>query len=267
MAVDEAVVRAVGKGASPPTVRVYGWAPPAVSFGYAQRIHREIDPERCKAAGIDIVRRPTGGRAVLHWNELTYSVLCRADDPCLGGSVQEAYRKISTCLVAGIRHLGLNVRFESRHQAIPSPRGKDLTLPCFSSTAQYEVILEGRKLLGSAQQRFGDLLLQHGSLLLGPEHKEIVELMPEGKDTLKDRFRTQLDRHTTSLFEALNHTVSFDEVANALRRGILDTAGIALTDAPLSPEEKAEAQRLVAEKYGTDTWNFRDREQKVRKVI
>ncbi|MCZ6636190.1 MAG: biotin/lipoate A/B protein ligase family protein [bacterium] len=256
MAADEAVVRSVEKGDSSPTFRVYGWKPPAVSFGYAQRVRREIDPQACQDKGIDIVRRPTGGRAVLHWNELTYSVLCRADDPLLGGTIQEAYRKISTCLVAGIQHLGIDAQFEPRRQTIPSPRGKDLTLPCFSSTAQYEIILNGRKLLGSAQKRFGPMLLQHGSLLLGPEHKQIVDLIPAKKETLKTRFRTELETHTTSLYEVLNRPVSFKEIATALRRGLLETLHITLMDAPLSKAETESAERLVAEKYSTDTWTF-----------
>ena len=166
MAVDEALVRSIATGARP-AFRVYGWQPPAVSFGYAQRISREVDAQKVRQRGIDIVRRPTGGRAVLHWNELTYSVVCPADNPIMGGNINEAYRKISEGLLSGIRTLGIDATFEPRRQTQPSPRGKELTSPCFTSTAQYEVTFKGRKLIGSAQQRIGTMLLQHGSLLLG----------------------------------------------------------------------------------------------------
>ncbi len=264
MAVDEAVVRAVERGAAPPTFRVFGWTPPAVSFGYAQRVSREVDLDRCRALGVDVVRRPSGGRAVLHWNELTYSVLCSGHDPLLGGAILEAYRKISACLVAGVQRLGAEARLEPRRQPVPSPRGEHLTSPCFSSTTQYEVTLGGRKLIGSAQRRLGDMLLQHGSLLIGPEHKQIVNLLPQNQDALQARFRRELDRHTISLQEDLGRPVSFDEVAGALRMGFQETLDIPLTEAPLSPDEAADVERLVHEKYSTDAWNFKDRKKELQ---
>ena len=258
MAVDEALVDAVRNGLARPTVRVYGWSPPAVSFGYAQRIGREVDPAKCRAAGVDIVRRPTGGRAVLHWNELTYSVVCPADDVDLGGSIQDAYRKISACLVAGIRELGLPVRFESRKQAIPSPRGFYLTAPCFSSAAQYEIIWRHRKLVGSAQQRVGPVLLQHGSLLIGPEHKRIVGLIPDNKTRLVDQFRSELDRHTVSLEEAMGERVSFERIAGAVRSGFESVFGPDLVPSPLDPAEWRAAEHLMETKYAPDAWVQRE---------
>lgn len=252
MAVDEALVRSIG---AQPAFRVYGWQPPAVSFGYAQRISREVDAQKVRERGIDIVRRPTGGRAILHWNELTYSVICPADNPVMGGNINEAYRRISEGLLAGIRALGVNATFEFRRQTQPSPRGKELTAPCFTSTAQYEVKFKGRKLIGSAQQRIGTMLLQHGSLLLGPEHKQIVDLLPGDKPGLKKRFARELDRHTISLSEALASPIDFDTAATAIRQGIQKTFNIQLIEAALGKTEIAETQRLIAEKYATHEWN------------
>ena len=262
MAVDEAVLCAVTHGSVPPTLRIYGWTPPAVSFGYAQRIAREVDIDRCRALGIAVVRRPTGGRAVLHWNELTYSVLCPGNDPRLGGGILESYRKISTGLVAGLAHLGAHARFESRRRPAPSPRGETVTLPCFSTTAQFEVTLQGKKLIGSAQRRIGPMLLQHGSLLIGPEHKRIVDLLPCGREDLHARFLRELDRGTTSLEEALGRSVSFDEVTEAIRNGFREALGINFVEAPLTPAEGADAERLMAEKYRTDAWNLRDHDER-----
>ena len=256
MAADEALVRAVATGARP-AVRVYGWQPPAVSFGYAQRVKREIDVQKVRALGLDIVRRPTGGRAVLHWHELTYSVVCAADDPAMGGNIGEAYRKISAGLLAGIRLLGVDATFESRRHPQPSPRGKILTAPCFTSTAQYEVTFQGRKLIGSAQQRIGNTLLQHGSLLLGAEHKHIADLLPDDKPGLQKRFRRELDRHTISLSEALSHSVDFHTAATAIQQGIQDTFDIHLVESALSQPERAETHRLIAEKYATEEWNYK----------
>jgi lipoate-protein ligase A len=256
MAVDEAVARSVERGTSPPTLRVFGWSPPAISFGYAQRVERDVSLEKCRRAGIDWVRRPTGGRAVLHWNELTYSVLCTADDSHLGGKILEAYEKISVCLVAGIRRLGVDARFEPHRQRLPSPRGERVANPCFSSTAQFEVVVEGKKLVGSAQRRMGSVLLQHGSLLIGPEHKRIVDLMPYGDARVKAHFRQELDAHTLSLEEIVGRAVQFEEVAQVLREGFEERLDVALEEAQLSPEEAKEAERLTAEKYGAEAWNL-----------
>lgn len=269
MAADEAIVRGVAGGGSPPTVRTFGWTPPAVSFGYAQKVGREVDADRCRNRGIHLVRRPSGGRAVLHWNELTYSVLCRADDPLLGGSIQESYRKISACLVAGLRRLGVAAEFEPRRTPASSPRGEGLTSPCFSSTTQYEVTLDGRKIIGSAQRRLGDVLLQHGSLLLGPEHKRLIDLMPDRSQPLKERFRRELDRHTISLAEA-GRSAEFNAVARALREGFEVTLCVALDESSLTVEERVDAEHLVATKYGTDAWNLGDSRPEpriVRRII
>ncbi|MDA0712165.1 MAG: biotin/lipoate A/B protein ligase family protein [bacterium] len=257
MAADEALVLSVAKG-GPPVFRVYTWSPPAISFGYAQHIAAEIDLPKCREHHIDIVRRTTGGRAVLHWNELTYSVICHQADPAVGGSIQEAYRKISLALMKGITHLGVDVSFESRRLAQPAPRGKELTAPCFTSTAQHEVTLGGRKLIGSAQQRVGQTLLQHGSLLLGPEHKRIVDFFPAGKERLRDRFSRELDAHTVSLGEARSHPVAFTSAAEVLKRGWIESfPDTQLVDSVLSPEETATLNRLIAEKYGSEAWNFK----------
>lgn len=257
MAIDEALVHAVAAGA-PPVFRVYAWSPPAVSFGYAQRVGREVDLQKCRDQNIHIVRRATGGRAVLHWNELTYSVICKNDDPLIGGSIQDAYRTISMALMVGVTKLGASVSFESSRHAQPSPRGKELTSPCFTSTAQHEVTLNGRKLIGSAQQRIGQMILQHGSLLLGPEHKRIVELLPSGKEKLAQRFTQELDKHTISLHEALGHPVAYAETAQALRQGWAETfPDIHLTSEEPTTEELAHTHRLMEEKYATDAWNFK----------
>lgn len=259
MAVDQAVVKAVEQGYAPPTFRVFGWAPPAVSLGYAQKASQGINLNKCKELGIDVVRRLTGGRTVLHWNELTYSVLCLGKDPILGGTIREAYQKINACLVEGVKRLGIDVNFESRRSSFPSTQNFCLTSPCFSSIAKYEVTFQGRKLIGSAQRRIGRMLLQHGSLLMGPEHKKLVELLPIGQEIIHSDLRKKLDRQTISLEEALGTSVPYGKVVEALRSGFRDFLQVPLIDAPLTPDEFAEANLLAREKYNTDSWNLKDR--------
>jgi lipoyl(octanoyl) transferase len=266
MATDEQLVRSVAVGDSPPTVRLFGWEPTAISFGYAQKIAREVDVAKTEERGIDIVRRPTGGRAVLHWNELTYSVICPSDHSELGGNISEVYRAISQCLVNGLTQLGIDAQLEPGKAPVPPPRGKDVTSPCFSSTSQYEITLEGRKLVGSAQRRMGNIVLQHGSLLIGPEHKQVVDLMPPGRERLKKAYGDQLDSHTISLREA-GHQHSFTDLAVGIRSGFTQSLQTELTDIPLSNQEQTGISELISEKYGTPDWNQLDRSAEVTRRL
>jgi lipoate-protein ligase A len=182
----------------------------------------------------------------------------------------ETYRKISACLVAGLRLLGVDATFEPKRQPVVSPRSQSVTSPCFSSSTQFEVTLEGRKLVGSAQRRIGRMLLQHGSLLIGPEHKRIVDLLPRGEGKTRERFARMLDSQTASLQEEMSRPVGFEEVAAALRDGFERTIGTQLVVEPLSAWETSEAERLAAEKYATDEWNYQDREEEsqvIRRIV
>src|SRR5579875_2954295 len=151
MAVDEAVATAVGAGESPPTLRLYAWRPAAVSIGYFQRLASELDLAACRELGLDWVRRPTGGRAVLHAAELTYAVA--AVEP---GAVLDVYARWSRGLIAGVRRLGAAAEW------IAPRRGRSAA--CFDAGSAYEVAVGGRKLIGSAQVRRWGAVLQHGSL-------------------------------------------------------------------------------------------------------
>ena len=264
MAADEAVLESVRDGASPPVFRAFGWRPPGLSFGYAQRVEREVDLDRCRAAGVTVVRRPTGGRAVLHWNELTYSVLCRGNDPAAGGGVMEAYRRISACLVAGLRLFGVEADLVRSDPPSIRPAGEPITSPCFSSAARHEVVIGGRKLIGSAQRRMGDMLLQHGSLITGPEHKRIVDLLRMPSEDLKSQFVRELDEGTTSLEEEMGRPVAFDDLAACLRRGFEETMGVPFVEQPLTAREQGRIEILVKEKYGTDAWNFAAQRRVIR---
>ena len=167
------------------------------------------------------------------------------------------YGKISRCLVEGLRQLGVTAAFEPGRQPSPSPRSEGLTAPCFSSTTQYEVTIGGRKLIGSAQRRFDGMLLQHGSLLVGPEHQRILELLPDGRESVRERFSKALSQHTVSLTEATGGSPEFDDIASGLRAGFERIASIELADGKLTDHEEDAVRTLVRTKYSTDAWNFR----------
>ena len=178
MTIDEVLLQAVAAGRSAPVLRFYRWNPPAVSLGYNQSPERELDLNRVREAGIEVVRRITGGRAVLHWDELTYSVI--APDGYRGlASRESSYREIGLALARGLRSFGASVEL---HRQSPDPVVRPSSLcrskpPCFASTAKWEIAYCGRKLVGSAQRRIRGAVLQHGSILIGPQHRLLTRLM------------------------------------------------------------------------------------------
>lgn len=171
MQADAVLLDAVGAGRSPSVLRLYRWEPPAISLGYNQDPRRELDLQRVRSAGIDVVPRLTGGRAVLHWEELTYSVICREGCGRLGASPGAAYREIGGALVAGLRAFGAPVDLHRQEAGQGGRSAPDAPKPpCFASTSKWEVTCRGRKLVGSAQRRIRGAILQHGSILTGPRH-------------------------------------------------------------------------------------------------
>lgn len=172
MAADEAMLVALSNGEILPTLRFYGWNPPAVSIGYFQKLNTEIDIAACAEQGIDVVRRLTGGRAVLHEAELTYSLVVREDTPNIPTSVTESYLFFSRAIVAGLQQLGVTAQMQQ-----PEPQRRQIrsvsSAACFDAPSHYEITVGGRKLVGSAQVRRDGVLLQHGSILLTlyPEHQ------------------------------------------------------------------------------------------------
>jgi len=238
MAVDEAMTIALTDGASPPTLRFYGWAPPCLSLGRNQPT-ADADLPECRAAGVDLVRRPTGGRAILHTDELTYSVTLMADDPRAAGGVIESYRRLSEGLLAGLRRLGVEA-VQARGQCKPA---SDLTAICFETPSDYEITAGGRKLVGSAQWRSRGRVLQHGTLPLHGDLTRVVSYlsMPDGD---RDRQRCALGASALTLEEALGHTLPFAQVAHALADGFAQALSLTLAPGELTDHECALADDL-----------------------
>jgi len=248
MAVDEAILVAVSRGEAPPTLRLYAWDPPAVSVGYFQRLDREVDREVCRQLGVQWVRRPTGGRAVLHEREITYSVVAPLE--VLGGSVLTTYCEISRGLVAGLRLLGVEAEIVP---AARSPRGLR-SGACFDAPSWYEVVVGGRKLVGSAQVRRDGALLQHGSVLLefNPRRVAAVLRLPPAA---RERLARLLAAGATGLSEVLGRCPGEGEVRAALSRGFQEALGWDLEPGELTAGERELVARLE-EKYNSDAWNL-----------
>ncbi len=226
MAHDVALAHDLAAGSGRPTLRLYGWNPHAISLGWNQSME-EIDADRARSEGIDVVRRPTGGRAILHSDEVTYSVVMHVRDR----NILAVYDDISKGLLQGLRRLGADVAIEKAQPHFPSLYKTASAVACFSSSARYEIKHQGRKLVGSAQRRYaaadgGDVVLQHGSILLGNDHLRMTELLVLPDDEARTALRRELEERTTDLAAVLGRRVGYKEAVEALRVGFMEHWGI-----------------------------------------
>lgn len=252
MAYDEAILESVATGESPPTLRFYGWAPPCLSLGFRQE-WADVDPGLCKAQGWDIVRRPTGGRAILHVDELTYSVCAPLGEPRVQGSVLESYQRLSLALLAGLRLIGL-----APVQAASSHANDDSAgAACFDVPSNYEITVNGRKLIGSAQVRKKQAVLQHGTLPLFGDVTRIVGGLRFDNPQQRVQAAAKLAERASTVEQALGRHVSFVDAAKYLREGFAQALNLSFTDGELSTKELDRAQELLSSKYGVDGWQQR----------
>jgi lipoate-protein ligase A len=237
MALDAAM--ALGCFSDLPTLRVFRWQPFCISLGFHQDAG-EIDLQKCEEDGIDVVRRPTAGRAILHAEELTYSVVIPATHAWYQMLPLDFYRRISEAIAAGLQGLGVEIEFAPGEKLYHD--GKPLRLACFASSARNEITARGKKVVGSAQRRFREGVLQHGSILFQREHERLVDyLVATPAEIAAERFRLQ--QHTTTLADILPRPPSFNEVARALRRGFAKTLGLEFVEGEVLAEENEWAKR------------------------
>lgn len=254
MAVDEAVLLAVEAGKSPPTLRFYRWMPPAVSLGFGQALARSVDEDLLAEKGIDLVRRPTGGKAVLHDDEVTYSLAARHDGFPAGSDLLDTYRTLAEAFASGLGRLGIEASL------VPRKRGslRSKTPVCFEVPASYELVVESRKVLGSAQRRTRQAFLQHGSLPLRLDLPLLYRCLHPGKmnekeDALVARWRGEM----AGLCQAVRQSLEWDSIVEAIVEGVEECLGVTCRKEALSDEEIAAAQSLVSEKYGNPAWTRR----------
>ena len=221
---------------------IYSWATPTLSFGRHQPAAGHYDPEKIRARALDVVRRPTGGRAILHHREITYSVTAPLDDQPL----RSAYARINRILVAGLTRLGVKVTIAAPAERATSPRAR----PCFDRPAEGEVVADGRKLIGSAQWRNEGALLQHGSILVEDDQTSLPFFSLSTGENVSEEFPKP-----ATLSALLGRTLAADEVATAMFeavRSLEDPNSMRIEE----EEIRAEALTYI-EKFADERWTWR----------
>lgn len=238
MALDHAL--ALDLGPKEAVLRTYGWEVPTVSFGRNEPAEGRFDRDVACSEGIRFVRRPTGGRAVLHDDELTYAVALPLD-AC--GGLRASYVRVNEGLLLGLRELGVGARIENRGEALAPDAG-----PCFARPAKGEVMLDGRKLIGSAQARVGRCLLQHGSILIGGDQSRLGVLARRPDWTAGEPPAT--------LSEEVGR-LDPDVLASALAQGLEAVLGGRWGEGGHPAEVRGRAEALESDRYGTEEWTWR----------
>lgn len=258
MALDEALLDWHSEGKIPPTIRFYGWNPATLSIGYFQTVEKEINLDAVKKHHLGFVRRPTGGRGVLHEHELTYSVIVSEDYPDMPQSVTEAYRVISEGILKGFQLLGLDAYFAvpktaEEKEALKSPR----SAVCFDAPSWYELVVEGRKVAGSAQTRQKGVILQHGSILLDLDEDKLFQLFKYPSERVKERMQKAFKDKAVAINEISSRKITIKEAKEAFFKGFEAGLNIELKPYTLSNEELEYVHHIAVTRYESDEWNYK----------
>lgn len=253
MAVDEAILESVYQGVSRPTLRLYAWEPACLSLGLAQPF-TEVDTDALTANGWGLVRRPTGGRAILHTDELTYAVIAPETEPRVRGGVLESYLRLSHALLESLKLLGLNP--EANENDSDNQRKKPNPV-CFEVPSNYEITVNGLKLIGSAQARRKEGILQHGAIPLGGDLTRIITALKFADETAQTKAKERLLAHATTIQRELGQRPSWEGVSKALQKAFTTTLNLDLEPGELTPKETRRAQELMQEKYANPSWTER----------
>ncbi|RIN25846.1 lipoate--protein ligase family protein [Staphylococcus succinus] len=257
MAMDEALLNFVSRGEIDPVIRFYTWNPATLSVGYFQRLTKEIDIEKVKEKGYGMVRRQTGGRGVLHDKELTYSVIVPESHPDMPSTVTEAYRVISEGLLEGFKLLGFDTYFaiprsKEERDKLKQPR----SAVCFDAPSWYELVVEGRKIAGSAQVRQKGVILQHGSLLQDVDVDDLFDMFKFKNDRLKDKMKQAFVEKAVAINDISNCHITIEDMEVAFEEGFRKGLNIDFKPLELTQQQQNEIKELT-EKYKADEWNYR----------
>jgi lipoate-protein ligase A len=256
MAVDEAISQSCREGQGPTTLRFYTWRPAALSIGYFQNASAEIDLEQCKAQGYGFVRRLTGGKSVLHDQELTYSVMARANNPLFPKDLHRSFMVIAQALISGLDYLGIQAEVFGQISTKKQRRSQQISPSCFASAMGFEIGVDGKKLIGSAQRRWRDGFLQHGSILCHFDPEQLFNLLKFSDESERTQAIAITAKTVTSLSSILQDHPDIHQIKKGLIQGFENALKIRLMPSELTPYERDLAQTLAREKYGTDDWNL-----------
>lgn len=258
MALDEALLTWHSENRIPPVIRFYEWSPATLSIGYFQKVYKDIDLESVKKLGLGFVRRPTGGRAVLHEAELTYSIIVTEQHPKMPATVTEAYRILSEGLLLGFQQLGLQANFsipdtEEKQQDLKKPK----SAVCFDAPSWYELVVEGKKVAGSAQTRQKGVILQHGSILLELDEEKLLSVFKFQSDDQKEKMKQKLPEKAVAINQLMKHPVTIKNCVDAFKKGFEEALDIELVPYNLTEEQIQFVRKIELKKYANDEWNFK----------
>lgn len=257
MAMDEALLNFVSRGEIDPVIRFYTWNPATLSIGYFQRLQKEIDIDKVKEKGYGLVRRQTGGRGVLHDKELTYSVIVPESHPNMPSTVTEAYKIISQGLLEGFKNLGFETYFaiprsKEERDKLKQPRSS----VCFDAPSWYELVVEGRKIAGSAQTRQKGVILQHGSILQDIDIDDLFDMFKFKNERLKAKMKENFCQKAVAINDISNQHITLNEMENAFEAGFKKGLNIDFKPLELTEKQLEEVQELE-DKYRSEAWMYR----------
>ena len=257
MAMDEALLNFVSRGEIDPVIRFYTWNPATLSIGYCQRLQKEIDIDKVKEKGYGLVRRQTGGRGVLHDKELTYSVIVPESHPNMPSTVTEAYKIISQGLLEGFKNLGFETYFaiprsKEERDKLKQPRSS----VCFDAPSWYELVVEGRKIAGSAQTRQKGVILQHGSILQDIDIDDLFDMFKFKNERLKAKMKENFVQKAVAINDISNQHITLNEMENAFEAGFKKGLNIDFKPLELTEKQLEEVQELE-DKYRSEAWMYR----------
>jgi lipoate-protein ligase A len=254
MSVDDTLLEASLAGKTIPVLRLYAWQPACLSLGYAQPVQDANLPE-LEQTGWDLVRRPTGGKAILHTDELTYAVIGTQDDSRLKGSLLESYQVLAEALLRALQLLHIPAESLSRPSLVNTNDQKGPV--CFEVPSSYEITVKGKKLVGSAQARRKHGVLQHGSLPLRGDLGRIIQALTFNNPAEAQQAEARLKQRATTVEEVLGYPLSWELVATAFSQAFSEVLNLNLVSSELTPTEKEQTQLLAAEKYLHRDWTSR----------
>jgi len=235
MAIDHAILSSHSQGRVPPTVRFYAWDPPAISIGYFQSLTEEIDIPACDHYGVDYVRRITGGGAVFHEEEVTYSIVVDETHPFFTKNILESYQRICGAIIKGLYHLKIDCSYAPIN----------------------DIIVDNKKISGNAQTRKYQTILQHGTILTDVDVEKMFTLLIVPNEKIKDKLIKDVTQRVTSLKHVLGHTVTFDTVSSVLAQGFEEEFDIILKKGDLTEQERDLAKQYQKDCFTQRAWTYK----------